>query len=37
VDLTSFEPFFPADDGSLAAGRKALMTLEAAGEAPNIN
>jgi len=30
VSLTSFEPFFPADDSSLAAGRAALMALQAA-------
>jgi hypothetical protein len=37
VDLTSFEPFFPADDGSLAAGRKALMALDGASEAAQTN
>ncbi len=30
VNLTSFEPFFPADDSDLAAGRAALAALQAA-------
>lgn len=30
VSLTSFEPFFPADDSDLAAGRAALAALQAA-------
>lgn len=32
VSLTSFEPFFPADDSSLSAGRAALMALQAAAQ-----
>jgi hypothetical protein len=32
VNLTSFEPFFPADESSLAAGRAALLALQAAAD-----